>query len=178
MMHQQPPPQPQAPQQQQPMKVQDAASHGMMQGNPMFQGGGIAADQPPNLLPQENKPPVSMQQFAQGVPNMVGPQRMPQQRRPPMQSQGYPNPNQMVQGPMSAGMSVAQGTQAQYSYTGGFQNQTMGMMSQGMQPPAYPAQNNPMMQPGMNMMQQGGPPMNMGPAQYQQGQFGPSFPHM
>lgn len=181
-MHQQQQPQQPQPQQapQQTAKSQESimTSQGMTQGNPMFQGGNIGADQPPNLIPQEGKPPVSMQQFPQGVPSMGGPQRLTQQRRPPMQSQGYPNPNQMVPGPMSGGMSVAQTPQAQYSYAGGFQNQPMGMMSQGMQPPAYPTQNNPMMQPGMNMMQQGGPPMNMGPGQYQQGQFGPSFPHM
>eukprot|EP00795_Rhopilema_esculentum_P014212 gene14212-5222_t len=171
-------------QQQQLSKSQESMmpNPAISQTNPMFQSGGGVTDQPPNLMPQEAKPPssnpVQMQQFPPGVPNMGGPQRLPQQRRPPMQSQGYPNPNQMVPGPMSGGLSVAPGTSAQYSYASGFQNQQMGMMSQGMQPPAYPNQNNPMMQAGMNMMQQGGPPMNMGPGQYQHGQYGPSFPQM
>ncbi len=91
-----------------------------------------------------------------------------------MQPQGYPNPNTMVPGAMAGGQG--NNPNQQYPFPAGYQNQQMGMMSQGMQPPAYP--NNPMMQQGMNMMQQGGPPMNMGPGQYQQGQFGPSFPHM
>ena len=157
-------------------------NQGMPQAS-MFQGGSMS-DQPQPMMSQEVKQPSStpmqMQQFPQGVPNMGGAPRMPQQRRPPMQPQGYPNPNAMGPGAMSGGMSVAPGNNpsAPYSYAGGFQGQQMGMMSQGMQPPAYGNPNNPMMQQGMNMMQQGGPPMNMPPGQYQQGQFGPSFPHM
>eukprot|EP00794_Sanderia_malayensis_P003092 gene3092-3558_t len=165
--------------------------------NTMF-GANSMSDQPPNLMPQEGKQaavPSSMQQMQQFSQSAAPPTMQPAQRMPPQQpqqqrrsqpqmppSQSFnPNSSAMVPPGAMTGNQQVNNPSVQYSYPGAFQGQQLGsMMSQGMQPPAYA--NNPMMQQGMNMMQQGGPPppMNMGapPGQFQQGQFGSSFPHM